>query len=39
MTKLSKQLPDDYVVLLAEVKERARSAQYEALKLVISLVT
>ena len=34
MTKLSKQLPDDYAVLLAEVKERVRSAQYEALKAV-----
>ena len=34
MTKLSKRLPDDYVVLLAEVKERIRSAQYEALKAV-----
>jgi predicted nuclease of restriction endonuclease-like (RecB) superfamily len=34
MTKLSKRLPDDYAVLLAEVKERIRSAQYEALKAV-----
>ena len=34
MTKLSKRLPDDYAVLLAEVKERVRSAQYEALKAV-----
>ena len=34
MTKLSKQLPDDYATLLAEVKERVRSAQYEALKAV-----
>ncbi|MEA3301684.1 MAG: DUF1016 N-terminal domain-containing protein, partial [Pseudomonadota bacterium] len=34
MSKLSKQLPDDYAVLLAEVKERIRSAQYEALKAV-----
>jgi len=29
-----KRLPDDYVALLAEVKERIRSAQYEALKAV-----
>jgi len=34
MTKLSKRLPDDYAVLLTEVKERVRSAQYEALKAV-----
>ncbi len=34
MTKLSKRLPDDYAVLLAEVKERVCSAQYEALKAV-----
>jgi predicted nuclease of restriction endonuclease-like (RecB) superfamily len=34
MTKLSKQLPDDYTALLAEVKGRIRSAQYEALKAV-----
>jgi len=34
MTKLSKGLPDDYALLLAEVKERVRSAQYEALKAV-----
>ena len=34
MSKLSKRLPDDYPVLLAEVKERVRSAQYEALKAV-----
>ena len=34
MTKLSKRLPDDYAALLAEVKERVRSAQYEALKVV-----
>jgi len=34
MTKLSKRLPADYAVLLAEVKERVRSAQYEALKAV-----
>jgi len=34
MTKLSKRLPDDYAVLLVEVKERIRSAQYEALKSV-----
>ena len=34
MTKLSKRLPDDYAVLLAEVKVRVRSAQYEALKAV-----
>jgi len=34
MTKLSERLPDDYAVLLAEVKERVRSAQYEALKAV-----
>ena len=34
MTKLSERLPDDYAVLLAEVKERVYSAQYEALKAV-----
>ena len=34
MSELSKRLPDDYTVLLAEVKERVRSAQYEALKVV-----
>jgi len=34
MTKFSKRLPDDYAVLLSEVKERVRSAQYEALKAV-----
>ena len=34
MTKLSKQLPADYAALLAEVKERVYSAQYEALKAV-----
>jgi predicted nuclease of restriction endonuclease-like (RecB) superfamily len=34
MTKLSKRLPDDYAVLLAEVKGGVRSAQYEALKAV-----
>ena len=34
MSKLSKELPADYAVLLAEVKERVRSAQYEALKAV-----
>lgn len=34
MTKLSNQLPADYAALLAEVKERVRSAQYEALKAV-----
>ena len=34
MTELSKQLPDDYAALLTEVKERVRSAQYEALKVV-----
>jgi predicted nuclease of restriction endonuclease-like (RecB) superfamily len=34
MSKLSKQLPVDYTVLLAEVKERIQSAQYEALKVV-----
>ena len=34
MTKLSKRLPDDYAALLAEVKERVYSAQYEALKAV-----
>ena len=34
MSKPSKRLPADYAVLLAEVKERIRSAQYEALKAV-----
>jgi predicted nuclease of restriction endonuclease-like (RecB) superfamily len=34
MSKLSKRLPNDYAALLAEVKERVRSAQYEALKVV-----
>ena len=34
MSKLSKRLPDDYAALLAEVKERIRSAQYDALKVV-----
>ncbi len=34
MSELSKRLPDDYAALLAEVKERIRSAQYEALKVV-----
>jgi predicted nuclease of restriction endonuclease-like (RecB) superfamily len=34
MTKLSMRLPDDYATLLAEVKERIPSAQYEALKAV-----
>ena len=34
MSKFSKRLPDDYAVLLAEVKERIHSAQYEALKVV-----
>ena len=34
MTKLSKRLPENYAALLAEVKERVRSAQYEALKAV-----
>ncbi len=34
MSKLSQELPADYAVLLAEVKERVRSAQYEALKAV-----
>ena len=34
MSKLSKRLPDDYAALLAEVKERIRSAQYNALKVV-----
>lgn len=32
MSKLSKQLLDDYAALLAEVKERIRPAQYETLK-------
>jgi len=34
MNRLSKRLPADYAALLAEVKERVRSAQYEALKVV-----
>ena len=34
MTKLSKRLPDDYTTLLIEVKERVRSARYDALKAV-----
>jgi len=34
MSKLLKKLPDDYAVLLSEVKERVRAAQYEALKAV-----
>ena len=34
MSDISKQLPDDYASLLADVKERVRSAQYEALKTV-----
>ena len=34
ISKLSKELPADYAMLLAEVKERVRSAQYEAFKAV-----
>ena len=34
MSDISKPLPDDYATLLADVKERVRSAQYEALKAV-----
>ena len=34
MKEIANRLPDDYVALLAEVKERVRSAQYEALKAV-----
>jgi len=34
MSELSERLPGDYATLLAEVKERVRSAQYEALKAV-----
>ena len=34
MTKITKKLPGDYSYLLAEVKERVRSAQYAALKVV-----
>jgi predicted nuclease of restriction endonuclease-like (RecB) superfamily len=34
VNRIGKRLPDDYVALLAEVKERVRSAQYEALKAV-----
>lgn len=34
MKGLSERLPDDYAALLAEVKERVYSAQYEALKAV-----
>jgi predicted nuclease of restriction endonuclease-like (RecB) superfamily len=34
MRKISRRLPDDYAALLAEVKERVRSAQYAALKAI-----
>ncbi|MFH2067557.1 MAG: PDDEXK nuclease domain-containing protein [Pseudomonadota bacterium] len=34
MSKIAKRLPDDYAALLIQVKERVRSAQYEALKAV-----
>jgi len=34
MSKIIGQLPGDYAALLAEVKERVRSAQYAALKAV-----
>ncbi|RZB36133.1 MAG: hypothetical protein SRB2_02484 [Desulfobacteraceae bacterium Eth-SRB2] len=34
MSKMMKRLPDDYAALLIQVKERVRSAQYEALKAV-----
>ncbi len=34
MSKVPQSLPADYATLLAEVKERVRSAQYEALKAV-----
>ena len=34
MSKVAKRLPDDYAALLIQVKERVRSAQYEALKAV-----
>ena len=34
MSELSERLPGDYAALLTEVKERVRSAQYEALKAV-----
>ncbi len=34
MSKITGRLPDDYAALLAEVKERVRSAQYAALKAV-----
>lgn len=34
MKKIVRTLPDDYTALLAEVKQRVRSAQYEALKAV-----
>ena len=34
MDKIVKRLPDDYAVLLIEIKERIRHAQYQALKAV-----
>ena len=34
MRKIKQHLPEDYAILLAAVKERIRSAQYEALKAV-----
>lgn len=34
MSKIRQRLPDDYTALLVQVKERVRSAQYEALKAV-----
>jgi predicted nuclease of restriction endonuclease-like (RecB) superfamily len=34
MSKTNQLIPDDYAVLLAEVKERVRAAQYDALKAV-----
>lgn len=34
MSKIIRSLPNDYTALLVEVKERVRSAQYEALKAV-----
>jgi predicted nuclease of restriction endonuclease-like (RecB) superfamily len=34
MNKIAKRLPDDYAELLAEIKERVRLAQYNALKVV-----
>lgn len=34
MSKITRGLPDDYAELLAKVKERVRSAQYDALKAV-----